>query len=132
MRARSRKKLKNMTVLQLREQCKKKGIEGCSKMKKDKLIETIKPTVAGYNRKKIVIKKRTCGIAKVRGRQRENARRTRLENMTVIELKALCKKKEIKGCSKMRKDELVKEIIKKEKKIKSKKEKERKKKALDN
>lgn len=50
--------------------------------------------------------------------------------MTVLDLRDLCRKKEIKGYSKMRKDQLVKEIIKKEKKIKSERKKEYEKKLL--
>lgn len=54
-----------------------------------------------------------CGTPAVRKAQRRAATRTRLENMTVVELRALCKKKELKGCSKWNKDQLVREIMKK-------------------
>ena len=54
-----------------------------------------------------------CGTPGVRKAQRRAASRTRLENMTVVELRALCKKKELKGYSIWNKDQLIREIMKK-------------------
>ncbi len=57
-----------------------------------------------------------CGHARVKRAQMDKARKTRLENMTMIELRALCKKKEIKGYSGLNKDKLIKKIMGDEKK----------------
>ena len=65
-----------------------------------------------------------CGTPRVRRAQMEKARKTRLQNMTVVELKALCKKREIRGCYKMKKDELIKKIIGGEKKRRLEREKD--------
>ncbi len=105
-----------MTVVQLQARCKKRN-RGCSKMKRAELIKTIKPTMAGYDGKQRVRKVQIrCGTPRIRKAQRNAARMTRLKNMPVVKLRALCKKKEIRGYSKMRKDELIKKIIREEKK----------------
>ena len=64
-----------------------------------------------------------CGTPRVRRKRMEAARKTGLENKTVIELKALCKKKEIKGCYKMKNVELIKNILRVEKRKDSKEKK---------
>jgi len=49
-----------------------------------------------------------CGTPRIRHAKRKAASATRLKNMTVVQLRDLCKKKGIRGYSKMTKDKLIK------------------------
>lgn len=74
--------LKKLTVIELKKKCKEKGIKGYSKMKKNELIQLLKPET-----------KKSAPTH---------------DTLTLVDLKKECKEKGIKGYSKMKKNQLLK------------------------
>jgi hypothetical protein len=91
------------TVQELKKICKEKGIKGYSKLKK---LELLKKCQKGEKKQR---------------KQRKQRKQKSKNTHTVQELKKICKKKGIKGYSKLKKVELLKKCLNEEKQIKSKK-----------
>ncbi|KAJ3070005.1 hypothetical protein HDU98_006936 [Podochytrium sp. JEL0797] len=81
----------DLTVIELREECKTRGITGYSKLKKSELTALLSEG-----------KEDATGESKGKGKQVEN-----IADLSVVELREACKKLEIQGYSKLKKAELV-------------------------
>lgn len=87
----SKKGSRDMTVVELKALCKQKGISGFSTLKKDQLIRKCNAKAS---------KKGSLKASK-------SASRKGSRDMTVAELKALCKQKGISGYNLLKKDQLI-------------------------
>ena len=86
---------KEKTVKELREACKKAGITGYSKMTKDDLVAALKKG------------KKAKTPAKAKRASPKKAAKRGYAAKTVAELRAECKKRDIRGYTKLNRDELV-------------------------
>ena len=108
-----------LTVDALKKLCKKNGITGYSKMNRVELIKKCDLLKSKSPAKKLKSKspvkklKSKLPVKKlVKAKTPEQKKKEKVKKMSVVELKALCKKKGIKGYSKMTKVELEKTCLK--------------------
>jgi len=99
-----------LNVDALKKLCKKNGITGYSKMNRAELIKKCDLLKSKSPAKKLKSKLPVKKL--VKEKTPEQKKKEKVKKMSVVELKALCKKKGIKGYSKMTKVELEKTCLK--------------------
>lgn len=121
-RAELRRAKKKWTVPELKDECRRKGIPGYSKLRKAELMKKCLQAEKGKEKiKPVVVPVHQPIVHQPVAKKKPAMKKSELKKWTVPQLKDECRRKGISGYSKLRKAQLIEKCLKAEKKQKEKK-----------